>query len=99
MRNNDNVREKFTTLTGVCARQVFIYERGNQRMSLVAKVLVSGAWLYAIVTVILATQNVAHLKWLNFLSGLAYIKMGVTLIKLVDMSFPCSQPNKKEACI
>eukprot|EP00041_Stephanoeca_diplocostata_P015750 m.301559 g.301559 ORF g.301559 m.301559 type:complete len:418 (+) comp20142_c0_seq1:332-1585(+) len=73
-------------LTSITIAQCFIYDRGTQRISTLCKTLVGGAWLYIAVTFVLAMLNLLDLKWLNFLNALAYIKMGVTLIKYIPQA-------------
>ena len=55
-------------------------------VGIIAQVLVTIAWLYIAVTFVFASLNLFELRWLNFLSALGYIKIGVTLIKCAPQS-------------
>jgi len=72
-------------LTLITIFQCFIYDRGNQKVSTVAKVLVSGSWLFAIVSLVLTIVHV--ITWLTYLYYFSYIKLGVTLIKYVPQAY------------
>ena len=50
-------------------------------MSIVCRVLVSSAWIFALVTLFIAVGKV--ITWLSYLYYFSYIKLGVTLIKYI----------------
>ena len=60
---------------------VILFQRGNQRVSMVCKVLVGLAWLFAIVALFVAVFKV--ITWFMYLYFFSYIKLAVTLIKYV----------------
>jgi len=72
-------------ITLLTIAQCFIYDRGGQRVSLVACVLCGGAWLVSSVAVIATLSNVITL--LTCLYFFAYIKLGTTLIKYVPQAY------------
>ena len=68
-------------LCSVQCLQCFIYERGNQRISAVAAVLVFCCWLSAYIYALLGGFGVV--TWLSFLYWLSYIKLFVTFVKYI----------------
>lgn len=73
----------FVTL--ITIGQCFIYERGRQRVSKICMVLVSGAWLFAAITLIVTLTH--KITWLTYLYYFSYIKLGVTLIKYIPQAW------------
>ncbi|XP_059608391.1 cystinosin homolog isoform X2 [Phlebotomus argentipes] len=72
----------FATL--VTISQCFIYERGDQRVSMVARGILGIFAVVVVVCAILAGTNVFH--WLDFLYACSYIKLTITLIKYVPQA-------------
>ncbi|EDV22287.1 uncharacterized protein TRIADDRAFT_29291, partial [Trichoplax adhaerens] len=72
-------------ITGFTIFQCFIYERGDQKLSWTATALVSGSWLFAIISLIVAIAG--KLSWLTYLYFLSYVKLGITLIKYVPQAY------------
>ncbi|XP_010609681.1 cystinosin isoform X3 [Fukomys damarensis] len=66
-------------LTVIVIIQCCLYERGSQRVSWPAVSFLVLAWLFAIITMIVAA--VGATTWLQFLFCFSYIKLAVTLIK------------------
>eukprot|EP00794_Sanderia_malayensis_P007924 gene7924-8779_t len=73
------------TLTSVTIFQCFIYERGDQKVSMISKFLVTVAWLFALTSLVLAAVHV--INWLTYLYYFSYIKLGVTLIKYIPQAY------------
>ncbi|XP_065191793.1 cystinosin-like [Sycon ciliatum] len=65
--------------------QACIYDRGNQRVSYFARVLVAGSWLMVFVTLFVTIAG--KYSWLNYLYMFSYVKLGVTLIKYVPQAY------------
>ncbi|XP_062509408.1 cystinosin-like [Corticium candelabrum] len=65
--------------------QCLIFERGKQRVSTVARVLVSLVALFVIVTII--PTSIGTITWLDYLYYFSYIKLGSTLIKYIPQAF------------
>lgn len=74
-------------LTLLTIGQAAVYDRGGQRVSRFCTVLMGIAWIYILVTLTLASLGQLDLAWLNFIDGLTYIKMGVTLIKYIPQAY------------
>lgn len=72
-------------LTLVVLVQCFLYERGDQRVSWPAVGFLVLAWLFALITMILAAVGVT--TWLQFLFCFSYIKLAVTLIKYFPQAY------------
>ncbi|XP_055678378.1 cystinosin homolog isoform X2 [Lutzomyia longipalpis] len=72
----------FATLVTIA--QCFIYERGDQRVSMIARGILGIFLVVVIVCAILAGTNVFH--WLDFLYACSYIKLTITLIKYVPQA-------------
>ncbi|XP_077439912.1 cystinosin isoform X2 [Vanacampus margaritifer] len=65
--------------------QAAVYERGGQKVSCTARLLLLIGWSFAGVTLFLAVLR--RLSWLDFLYYLSYIKLAVTLVKYVPQAF------------
>ncbi|VEN63495.1 unnamed protein product, partial [Callosobruchus maculatus] len=61
--------------------QCFIYEREGQRVSTIARIILSLFGVFLFISVILAAVAVLH--WLDFLYYCSYVKLTITLIKYV----------------
>lgn len=72
-------------LTTITIFQCFCYERGNQKVSLLSKILLSGTWLFAAVALVVTICN--KITWLTYLYYFSYIKIGVTLIKYIPQAW------------
>ncbi|XP_071444838.1 cystinosin isoform X2 [Hetaerina americana] len=71
--------------TAITITQCFIYERGNQKISLTAKGILGIFGLVLLTMAILSGVNVLH--WLDFLYACSYIKLTITLIKYVPQAY------------
>ncbi|RWS14841.1 cystinosin-like protein [Dinothrombium tinctorium] len=72
-------------LTGITIIQCFIYERGNQRLSYTARILLVLLWSAAGVMLILAaTQVISKLFYVYYLS---YAKLGITILKYTPQAW------------
>ena len=65
--------------------QCFIYERGDQRISITAWIILSLTWAFMLVTLFLGVGGV--LNWYKTLTFLAYVKMWVSLIKYAPQAW------------
>ncbi|XP_067872021.1 cystinosin-like [Heterodontus francisci] len=72
-------------LTAITIFQCFIYERGVQKVSKIATGLLVGAWLFALVTFIMALTN--QITWLQLVYYFSYIKLGIVLVKYVPQAY------------
>uniref|UniRef100_H0W5A5 Cystinosin, lysosomal cystine transporter n=1 Tax=Cavia porcellus TaxID=10141 RepID=H0W5A5_CAVPO len=72
-------------LTLIVIIQCCLYERGSQRVSWPAIGFLVLAWLFAIITMIVAAVGVT--TWLQFLFCFSYIKLAVTLIKYFPQAY------------
>ena len=72
-------------LTVITIAQIFIYDRGSQRVSTLAKFLCAVMVVSALVYLAVVLEHVhGHLwTWLSFLYYLSYIKLFVTVIKYI----------------
>jgi len=63
--------------------QLYYYERGDQRVSLFAKLLIAGFLTTLVVAAIaiFIAGNSGFLSWLNWLYLASYIKVGISLVK------------------
>lgn len=61
------------------------FQRGEQRVSIVARSILTVFFLCIVTMIILAFTNVVH--WLDFLYACGYIKLCITLIKYVPQAF------------
>lgn len=65
--------------------QCFIFERGGQRVSYSALVLLTLMWLTIFISLFVAVGG--KLDWLDFLYVFSYIKLAVTLVKYVPQAW------------
>ncbi|XP_032072379.1 cystinosin [Thamnophis elegans] len=65
--------------------QCLIYERGTQKVSLVAIGFLVASWLFVFTT--LAVTVAQQITWLQFLFYFSYIKLGITLIKYFPQAY------------
>jgi len=72
-------------LTLITVGQCFIYERGAQKVSKVAVVIVSLMWTSIIILTILA--GVHTVAWLFYIYWFSYVKLTITLIKYVPQAY------------
>jgi len=72
-------------LTAITISQCFMYERGDQKISIVCKVLMTLAWLFALCSLIPTLMS--KITWLMYLNFFSYIKLGVTLVKCVPQFY------------
>ncbi|XP_054880125.1 cystinosin isoform X4 [Poeciliopsis prolifica] len=65
--------------------QAALYEKGGQRVSWTARILLLIGWAFALISLFVA---VAHkITWLEYLYYFSYIKLAVTLIKYVPQAY------------
>nr|XP_054764956.1 cystinosin-like [Lytechinus pictus] len=75
-------------ITSITIFQCLIYERGNQKVSLISRIILAGMWLFALITlVITAASGGSVITWLEFIYYFSYIKLGVTLIKYIPQAY------------
>ena len=72
-------------LTIIAIAQCFIYEKGTQSVSRVAKVLVAIMWLFA--AGLLIPIALSKINWMEYLTRFSYIKVAVTLIKYTPQAY------------
>ncbi|KAF7279935.1 hypothetical protein GWI33_006562 [Rhynchophorus ferrugineus] len=72
-------------LTCVTIIQCFLYERGDQRVSTTAKVILGIFAVFLSVSVFLSGFQVIH--WLDFLYYCSYVKLTITLIKYIPQAY------------
>lgn len=72
-------------MTLVTIAQCFMYERGDQRVSTVAKVLLALFWTFAGVSLVVAATG--KITWLLYLNFWSYIKLAITLIKYIPQAY------------
>ncbi|CAC5400994.1 CTNS [Mytilus coruscus] len=65
--------------------QCTLYERGGQKLSKVCLLLVTGSWLFILVSLFVTVAKV--ITWLTYLYYFSYVKLGVTLIKYVPQAY------------
>ncbi|XP_028258912.1 cystinosin [Parambassis ranga] len=65
--------------------QAAVYEKGNQRVSRTALVLLLIGWTFAFISLFLAVAK--QITWLDYLYYFSYIKLAVTLIKYVPQAY------------
>lgn len=68
-------------VTALTIGQCFRYERGDQRVSTTARIILGIFGVAIVVFLILAGTNTVH--WLDFLYYCSYIKLSITLIKYI----------------
>ncbi|CAO1433342.1 unnamed protein product [Diamesa serratosioi] len=73
-----------SVITAITISQCFFFERGDQRVSTIARGIISVFFAIIIVTVIMASMGSLH--WLDFLNYCSYIKLAITLIKYVPQA-------------
>lgn len=73
------------TLVVIC--QCFIYERGTQKVSIGARVLMASFFVFLSVIGVLVFFHVANLKWLDFLNNCSHVKLTITLVKYIPQAF------------
>jgi len=72
-------------ITAITIVQCFLYERGGQKVSLVAKVLVSLSLLSLLVLLVVAACSA--ITWLTYLMVFSYLKLGISLIKYIPQAY------------
>lgn len=72
-------------LTLVTIAQCYIYEKGDQRVSTTAKVILGIFGLFLTISIFLAGFKVIH--WLDFLYYCSYVKLTITLIKYIPQAY------------
>jgi len=65
--------------------QCLIYERGNQSMSKICKIIFVGIFIFLAISLIISLAGV--LKYLDFLYFCSYVKLFITLIKYVPQAY------------
>ncbi|GJQ71235.1 hypothetical protein Trydic_g10977 [Trypoxylus dichotomus] len=65
--------------------QTYIYERGEQRVSITAKTILGIFFLFLLISIILSSVDVIH--WLDFLYYCSYVKLTITLIKYIPQAY------------
>ncbi|KAM9357912.1 cystinosin [Symphorus nematophorus] len=65
--------------------QAVVYERGGQKVSRIAWLLLLIGWTFALVSLFVAVAG--KLSWLDYLYYFSYIKLAVTLIKYVPQAY------------
>ncbi|XP_076278859.1 lysosomal cystine transporter cystinosin isoform X3 [Lasioglossum baleicum] len=88
--NPVQVNDVFFSLHAVFATvitiiQCFLYERGNQRVSITARIIHLVFAVFIVLSIILAAVNT--IAWLDFLYYCSYVKLCITLIKYVPQAF------------
>jgi len=73
------------TMTTVCVLQCFIYERGDQKISLLCKILLGLVLLFALCSLIPALM--LKITWLTYLQYFSYIKLGSATVKYVPQAY------------
>ncbi|XP_051894075.1 cystinosin-like isoform X2 [Pristis pectinata] len=71
-------------LTVITICQCFLYERGEQKVSKVATVLLAAIWLFALITLFVTIAD--KITWLQYLYYFSYIKLVITLIKYIPQA-------------
>lgn len=67
--------------TAITIVQCFIYEREHQRVSMIAKSILSAFGVFLLISMILCFASTLH--WLDFLYFCSYVKLAITLIKYI----------------
>ncbi|KAL7867247.1 hypothetical protein AOLI_G00150610 [Acnodon oligacanthus] len=81
-------------LTLIYVFQCTIYERGGQKVSRVAMILLGIAWTFAFVTLFVVVAQ--KITWLDYLYYFSYIKLGVTLVKYIPQAYMNYQRQSTE---
>ncbi|KAF4517185.1 hypothetical protein B566_EDAN005617 [Ephemera danica] len=71
--------------TGTTIVQCWIYEKGEQRVSLTARIIMGIFALFLTISAILSGTQV--ITWLDFLYYCSYVKLTITLIKYVPQAY------------
>lgn len=74
-----------TLITLVTIIQCFIYERGGQKLSLVARILLTAAMVAIVILLIVSACG--KLTWLTYLMVFSYLKLGISLIKYIPQAY------------
>lgn len=74
-----------TVATILTIIQCFIYERGDQRVSITARGIIGIFGVFLFISLILSATNVIH--WLDFLYFCSYVKLTITLIKYMPQAY------------
>ncbi|XP_070688576.1 cystinosin [Pempheris klunzingeri] len=69
----------------IYASQAVVYERGGQKVSCTALLLLLIGWTFALVSLFLAVAK--QISWLVYLYYFSYIKLAVTLVKYVPQVY------------
>lgn len=72
-------------LTFITILQCLFYERGDQKVSFVTKIVLACTWLFAAAALVVTLYN--KITWLTYLYYFSYIKIGVTLIKYIPQAW------------
>ncbi|XP_062888867.1 cystinosin-like isoform X1 [Mobula hypostoma] len=70
------------TVLTVC--QCFLYERGQQKVSKFATLLLAAIWLFGFITLFVTIAG--KITWLQYLYYFSYIKLVITLIKYIPQA-------------
>lgn len=70
---------------GIQVFQCFIYDRGDQQISLTARYIMTGITLSSLVMTILGAASA--IQWLDFLYFMSYVKLFITLIKYIPQAY------------
>lgn len=70
---------------GIQVFQCFIYDRGDQQISLTARYILIGISLSSLVMTILGAASA--IQWLDFLYFMSYVKLFITLIKYIPQAY------------
>ncbi|CAB4027218.1 Cystinosin [Paramuricea clavata] len=73
-------------LTLITAIQILIYERGNQVVSKLCKILISISCVFVFIALMI-TLFTDKISWLDYLYYFSYVKIGVTLIKYIPQAY------------
>lgn len=72
-------------LTTITIIQCIVFERADQSISLVTKILTGLAWLFLVVSLI--PTLVHKITWLTYMDFFSYVKLGITLIKYIPQAY------------
>ncbi|KAF6728676.1 Cystinosin [Oryzias melastigma] len=72
-------------LCAVYVCQAAIYDRGDQKVSWTALLLLLIGWTFALISLFLAIAK--QITWLDYLYYFSYIKLGVTLVKYIPQAY------------
>ncbi|KAF5298132.1 hypothetical protein FQA39_LY02556 [Lamprigera yunnana] len=71
--------------TFITILQCFIYERGDQRVSVIARIILGIYTLFLTISLILSGTDT--IRWLDFLYYCSYVKLSITLIKYIPQAY------------